>query len=57
MIRALNALAGLVLIAVGLIVTFATWTVNGWTLLAVIGVCMVGVDLCLEEREYHRDRG
>jgi hypothetical protein len=57
MFRALNAIAGLGLIAVGLIVTFTTWTVNGWTLLAVIGVCMVAVDLCLEEREYYRDRG
>jgi chloramphenicol 3-O-phosphotransferase len=56
MLRALNALAGLTLVAVGLIHTFATWTVDGWTLLAVVGVVMVGVDLCIEEREADRGR-
>jgi hypothetical protein len=51
MIRGLNALTGLLLTAVGLVVSLCTMTVDGWTVLALVGVCMCAWDLHLEERQ------
>ena len=38
------SLAGLILTATGLLVTFSTWTVDGWTVLALVGVGMLHAD-------------
>ena len=51
MMRGLIVLAGLILTAVGLIVTFTTWTADGWTVLALVGVCLLGWDQAIEARE------
>lgn len=54
--RALNAFAGFILITIGMIVTFATWTADGWTALALVGVLMLATDLVLEDRAETRRR-
>jgi hypothetical protein len=53
MMRAFVAVGGLVLTAVGLIVTFSTWTVDGWTVLAAVGVGLLWLDQRLDERGSH----
>jgi hypothetical protein len=50
MIRAFVTVGGLVLTAVGLIMTFATLTVNGWWVLAAVGVGLLWLDQRLDER-------
>ena len=42
-------LTAYVLIGAGLIVTFSTWTVDGWTVLAAVGVCVLGATIQAEE--------
>lgn len=54
MIRGLNVLTGFILALVGLIVTFATFTVNGWTVLAAVGVLMLAGDLYIERVQAYR---
>ena len=54
MMRAFLALGGLILTAVGLIVTFSTGVVNGWAVLAVIGVGMLAIDQHLERKSAER---
>lgn len=49
MMRGLMVLLAFVLIGVGLIVTFSTWTVNGWTFLAAVGVGVLGWELHREQ--------
>ena len=49
--RAFLVLAGLALTSVGLIVTFSTGVVNGWAMVAVVGVVLLGIDLYIEQRE------
>ena len=51
MMRAFLVLAGLALTSVGLIVTFSTGIVNGWAMVAVVGVVLLGIDLYIEQRE------
>lgn len=56
MIRAVAAFAGFILTLTGLLVTFTTLTVDGWTVLAGVGVALLAVDLLVEEfqhREVH----
>lgn len=52
--RAVAAFAGFVLTTVGLIVTFSTLTVNGWTVLALIGFGLIANDLRIESKETNR---
>lgn len=53
--RGLNVLAGVLLFAVGMVVTFTTWTVDGWTVLAAVGCLMLGADLYLDSLSYGLD--
>jgi hypothetical protein len=53
MMRAFVAVGGLVLTCVGLILTFSTWTVDGWTVLAGVGVGLLLLDQRLDERGSH----
>lgn len=50
MIRALLVLAGIALFVAGLIGTAVSFAVNGWTVLAGVGVCLLWVDVVLEDR-------
>lgn len=43
---------GLALIAVGLLFTFATWTVDGFTVLALVGVLILAEVWRREEADY-----
>lgn len=54
MFRAVAAFAGFILTLTGLLVTFTTWTVDGWTVLAGVGVALLAVDLLVEEYQ-HRE--
>lgn len=49
--RAVGAALGLILTVTGLIVTFTTGNVDGWTVLAAIGVALLWNDLRIEQRE------
>lgn len=42
--RGLLILTALAFFAVGMIVTFSTWTVDGWTVLALAGVLLLGYE-------------
>lgn len=47
MLRGLLVLAGVVLVCVGVFVTYATLTVNGWLVLAVVGIFLIfGAQRC-----------
>lgn len=52
--RGLAVLFAFVLIGVGLIVTFATLTVNGWLMLAVVGMGVLAWELHLEDKAVKR---
>lgn len=47
-------LLAFLLIGVGLIVTFSTWTVDGWTVLAAVGVGVLGATIRAEEKGMSR---
>jgi len=51
MFRALNAIVGGLLFTVGIFLTMFTWTADGWTVLAAVGVALIWVDTVLEERQ------
>jgi hypothetical protein len=57
MFRAWNAFVGFILTLVGLTVTFATMTANGWAVVAGVGVGMLAVEFWIEERSSHTDGG
>lgn len=52
MLRAINALAGVLLFTTGIIVTVSTLTVDGWTVLAGVGAVMVAIDLGVEQYQW-----
>ena len=55
--RGLMVLLAFVLIGAGEIVAFSTRTVNGWMLLAVVGVLILGNELRLESKaQQHANR-
>lgn len=54
MIRAVAAFAGFILTLTGLLVTITTLTVDGWTVLAGVGVALLALDLLVEEYQ-HRE--
>jgi hypothetical protein len=51
MFRALNAIVGGLLFTVGIFLTMFTWTADGWTVLAFVGVGLIAVDLMIEEHQ------
>jgi uncharacterized membrane protein len=57
MFRALNAFLGFILTLVGLTVTFATWSTNGWAVVAGVGVAMLAVEFWIEERSSQPNGG
>ena len=46
---------GLALVTVGLLFTFCTWTVDGYTVLAVVGVLILADVWRREEADYARE--
>lgn len=54
MMRAFLAGGGLILTVVGLAVSWATVTVDGWTVLAAVGVGMLWIDWRIEKAQAQR---
>lgn len=48
--RAFLVLTGVALFVAGMVGTVVSFAVNGWTVLAGVGVCLLWVDLVLEDR-------